>query len=199
MTPLIWVIVLILLGIGFVVLELFIPSGGVLSFFAVVCVTAAIFVGYYYFGPVGGTIVLAVEAVLIPITIVAAIRVWPHTPIGRRVLNITPGEPGSAGVEADSAHALRSLVGKWGRAKTPLLPSGAVTIEGRVYDAISRGVPIEAGQPIEVVQAEGNHIIVRPSRLAAPPENQRAASTEDILAQPVESLGIEPLDDPLGS
>jgi len=198
MTPLLWVILLILLGVGFVVFELFIPSGGVLSFFAAVCVIVAIYVGYYYFGPVGGTIVLAIEAVLVPLTIMAAIRVWPHTPIGRRVLNMPPGELGSAGVEADSAHALRSLVGKWGRAKSPLLPSGAVTIEGRVYDAVSRGTPIEAGQPIEVVQAEGNHIIVRPSRLDAPPEGQRVTSTDDILAQSVESLGIEPLDDPLG-
>lgn len=198
MTPLVWVILLILLGIAFVVFELFIPSGGVLSFFAAVCVIVSIYVGYYYFGPVGGTIVLAVQAVLVPITIMGAIRVWPHTPIGRRVLNMPPGETESAGVEADSAHALRNLVGKWGRAKSPLLPSGAVTIEGRVYDAISRGTPIEAGQPIEVVQAEGNHIVVRPSKLDAPPEHQRAASTDDILAQPVESLGIEPLDDPLG-
>jgi membrane-bound ClpP family serine protease len=198
MTPLVWVIVLVLLGVAFVILELFIPSGGVLSFFAVVCVAGAIYVGYYYLGPVGGTIVLAVEAVLVPATIVAAVRVWPHTPVGRRVLNIPPGERGLAGVEADSAHALRNLVGKWGRAKSPLLPSGAVIIEGRLYDAISRGTPIEAGQPIEVVRAAGNHIIVRPSRRDAPPEQQRAASTDDILAQPVESLGIEPLDDPLG-
>jgi membrane-bound ClpP family serine protease len=198
MTPLVWVILLILLGIAFVIFELFIPSSGVLSFFAAVCVIGAIFVGYYYFGPVGGTIVLAIEAVLVPATILAAIRLWPYTPIGRRVLNLPPGESGSAGVEADSAHALRNLVGKWGRAKSPLLPSGAVTIEGRIYDAISRGTPIEAGQPIEVIQAAGNHIIVRPSQLDAPPEHQRAASTDDILAQPVESLGIEPLDDPLG-
>jgi membrane-bound ClpP family serine protease len=198
MTPLVWVILLMLLGIAFVVFEMFIPSGGVLSFFAAVCVIAAIYVGYYYFGPVGGTIVLAIEAILVPAAIMAAIRVWPYTPVGRRVLNMPPGDLGSAGVEADSAHALRNLVGKWGRAKSPLLPSGAVIIDGRIYDAISRGTPIEAGQPIEVVQAEGNHIIVRPSRLQGPPDQQRAASTDDILAQPVESLGIEPLDDPLG-
>jgi membrane-bound ClpP family serine protease len=198
MTPLVWVILLVLLGVALVVCELFVPSGGVLGFLAAVCAIAAIFVGYYYLGPVGGTIVLAVEALLVPVTIVAAVRAWPYTPVGRRVLNLPPGAPGLASVEADSAHALKDLVGKWGRAKSPLLPSGAVIIDGRIYDAISRGTPIEAGQPIEVVQAEGNHIVVRLSTRDAPPEDQRAQSPDDILAQPVESLGIEPLDDPLG-
>jgi membrane-bound ClpP family serine protease len=198
MTPLVWLILLVLLGVAFIVLELFIPSGGVLSFFAAVSVLGAIFVGYYHFGPAVGTLVLAIEAILVPLTIVAAVRVWPHTPVGRRVLNLPPGESGSVGGEADSAHALKNLVGKWGRAKSPLLPSGAVMIDGRLYDAVSSGTPIEAGQPIEVVQAKGNHIVVRRSQRDAPPDEQLSGSQDDILAQPIESLGIEPLDDPLG-
>ena len=60
------------------------------------------------------------------------------------------------------------------------------------------GTPIEAGQPIEVVRAEGNHIVVKPSPHDAPPEPQRSENKNDILAQSAESLGIEPLDDPLG-
>ena len=198
MTPLTWLILLILLGVVFIILELFIPSGGVLSFGAAVCVMGAIFAGYYYFGPFVGTAVLAAEAILVPVTVVIAVRVWPYTPVGRRVLNRPPGESGIADGEAESAHVLKDLMGKWGRAKSPLLPSGAVVIDGRTYDAISRGSPIDAGQPIEVVRAEGNHIIVRPSRHDAPPEPQRAENKNDILAQSAESLGIEPLDDPLG-
>ena len=59
-------------------------------------------------------------------------------------------------------------------------------------------VTLYLGHPIEVVQAEGNHIVVRRSRHEAPPEDQQATRQDDILAQPVELLGIEPLDDPLG-
>ena len=198
MTPLTWLILLLLLGVVFIILELFVPSGGVLSFIAAVCVVGAIFAGYFYFGPAVGTGVLAAEAILVPLTIYFAVRVWPYTPVGRRVLNRPPGDSDSAGSEAESAHALKDLFGKWGRAKSPLLPSGAVLIDGRLYDAISRGAPIDAGQPIEVVRAEGNHIIVRLSSHDAPPEPQRAENRSDILAQSAESLGIEPLDDPLG-
>jgi membrane-bound ClpP family serine protease len=197
MTPLTWLILLVLLGVVFILLELLVPSGGVLSFFAAVCLAGAIFAGYYYFGPATGTGVLALEAILVPLVIVVAIRVWPYTPIGRRVLNRPPGRPSELG-EAESAQHLRHLVGKWGRAKSPLLPSGAVLIDGRLYDAVSHDKPIEAGQPIEVVQAEGNHIVVRPSPHEIPPDSQRDVNKDDILAQPAESLGIEPLDDPLG-
>jgi membrane protein implicated in regulation of membrane protease activity len=161
-------------------------------------VGGAVFAGYYYFGPAVGTAVLAAEAILVPVTIVIAVRVWPYTPVGRRVLNRPPGDTSGSDGEADSVHALKELVGKWGRAKSPLLPSGAVVIDGRMYDAVSRGAAIEAGQPIEVVRAEGNHIVVRLSPRDAPPEPQRAVNKDDILAQSAESLGIEPLDDPLG-
>jgi membrane-bound ClpP family serine protease len=197
MTPLTWLILLILLGVVFIILELFIPSGGVLSFAAAVCVVGAVFAGYYYFGPYVGTVVLTAESILVPATIVIAVRVWPYTPVGRRVLNRPPGEWDTTSGEAESAQGLRHLVGKWGRARSPLLPSGAVVIDGRTYDAISRGSPIEAGAPIEVVRAEGNHIIVRPSVHDGPPEPQRDENKSDILAQPAESLGIEPLDNPL--
>jgi membrane-bound serine protease (ClpP class) len=193
-----WLILLMVLGVAFVILELFVPSGGVLSFLAAISVVGAIFSGYYYFGSGPGTLVLLIEAILVPVTIVVAIRVWPYTAIGRRVLNILPGEQPEGMGEAESAHNLRDLVGKWGRAKSPLLPSGAVVIDGRMYDAISRGMPIDAGQAIEVVHAEGNHIVVKASHRDLPPEPQRDVNKDDILAQPAETLGIEPLDDPLG-
>lgn len=198
MTPLTWLILLLLLGVIFILLELFIPSGGVLAFCAAVCLVGVLVAGFYYYGPATGTILLAVEAILVPVLIVVAIRVWPYTPVGRLVLNRPPGEIEVEPGAAESAEQLRELVGKWGRAKSPLLPSGAVLIDGRLYDAVSRDKPIEAGQPIEVVQAEGNHIVVCLSSHSAPPDAQREENKNDILAQPAESLGIEPLEDPLG-
>ena len=114
MTPLTWLILLVLLGVVFILLELLVPSGGVLSFIAAVCLAGAIFAGYYYFGPATGTGVLALEAILVPVVIVVAIRVWPYTPIGRRVLNRPPGRPSELG-EAESAQHLRHLVVGKGR------------------------------------------------------------------------------------
>lgn len=53
------------------------------------------------------------------------------------------------------------LLGKTGVAQTVLRPSGKVIIEGKLYDAYTRGDFIEKGQPIEVVSAEGPALKVK--------------------------------------
>jgi hypothetical protein len=73
-----------------------------------------------------------------------------------------------------------------------MLPSGAVRIANRNYDAISAGVPVDAGQKIKVVDVRTNRIVVRP---VEPGEfvPERSAP-DDVLSRPLDSLG---LDDPL--
>ncbi len=87
------------------------------------------------------------------------------------------------------------MVGKRGTTKTALLPSGDITIDGRVHDAISDGMAIDAGVPIVVVAVRTQRIVVRPLS-----DNERAeldSSPDDILSTPIDSLGIESMDDPM--
>jgi membrane-bound serine protease (ClpP class) len=72
--------------------------------------------------------------------------------------------PGDAGPEGDS----RSLVGKRGVAVTTLRPSGKAEIEGRIYPVEADGAFIEAGTPLELIQVQGNRIVVRGFREGAP-------------------------------
>jgi len=53
------------------------------------------------------------------------------------------------------------LLGKAGKASTPMRPSGMVEIEGKRYDAVSEGGYVDAGETIEVLQVEGYRIVVR--------------------------------------
>jgi membrane-bound serine protease (ClpP class) len=57
--------------------------------------------------------------------------------------------------------AHEELVGKTGIAQTVLRPSGKVQIEGKLYDAYTRGDFIEKGQPIEVISDEGPALKVK--------------------------------------
>jgi hypothetical protein len=59
-----------------------------------------------------------------------------------------------------------------------------------VIDAVSEGVSIEAGQAVRIVEVRGMRVVVRPATSAPPPSN-------DPLAQPIESLGLDPFEDPL--
>lgn len=54
-----------------------------------------------------------------------------------------------------------SLLGRRGTAETVLRPSGKVLIDGKVYDAYTRGDFIDKGQTIEVISEEGPSLKVK--------------------------------------
>jgi hypothetical protein len=76
-----------------------------------------------------------------------------------------------------------------------MLPSGAIEIDGRMIDAITRGKAIEPGQYVTVTEVRANRVVVRPAKENERPD--RSLSTDDLLSRPIEELGIESLDDPL--
>jgi membrane protein implicated in regulation of membrane protease activity len=87
---------------------------------------------------------------------------------------------------------LKSLIGKRGVAKTMMLPAGAITIENRTVDAVSEGMVIDAGQAVQVIEAKGNRVVVRPIE-----DDQANSKSDDVdpLSKSFDSLGIEPFDE----
>jgi hypothetical protein len=70
----------------------------------------------------------------------------------------------------------------------------AVVIDGLTVDAVSEGQPIEPGQLVRVLEVHGTRIIVRPADEQRP---TGPAKSEDLLSRPIESLGLDSIDDPL--
>ena len=198
MEPLFWSLLLLLLGIFLIVLEVFIPSGGVLSVLAAVSVVAAVCVAFTG-GMVQGASVLLAATLLVPLVIAAAIRWWPQTPMGRMILIPRPKSERDVLPDGKPYREREQLVGRFGRAKTPMLPSGAIVVGGRTFDAVSLGMAIEPGVPVKVVAIRTNRIVVAPAEehqlQAARADDETAA--EDVLSRPIDSLGLDPLDDPL--
>jgi membrane protein implicated in regulation of membrane protease activity len=114
--------------------------------------------------------------------------------MGRRILLRAPSEEDVL-PEDDRRRSLRELIGKVGTAETMMLPSGAVKVEGRTVNAMSQGMAIETGQTVRVIEVQGNTIVVRPLDEGESP--REATAEEDMLAQPLDKLGLDPLDDPL--
>ena len=191
MEPLIWPILLLLVGLALVVAEVMVPSGGILGFLSFAAILTAVILSFHEGGKEVGLIFILVTLVLVPTLIAAGFRYWPYTPMGKRLLLDIPT---SADVLPDSPElrALRDLVGKTGVAKSLMLPSGAVAIEGRTIDAVSEGMPIEAGQNVRVVAVQGNVVVVRPADEPAAP-----AKPDDVLGQSLESLGLDSFQEPL--
>ncbi len=156
----IWAILLLVLGTGLALLEVFFPSAGILGFLSVTAVLGAIVMGFYQ-GPVAGTIILLGALVGLPAMIVLAFKYWPKTAMGKRVLLMAPTSEEVLPDDPEKER-LKGLIGRTGRAKSKLLLSGVITIDGRTVDAVSESMPVEVGQAVRVVQVRGLRVVVRP-------------------------------------
>lgn len=187
MTPIIWAALLLVLALAFVTLEVFVPSGGVLGFLAGCSLIASLAVVFTGVGLLAASIYLALIAMVVPMLIVALIKWWPYTPIGRRVLNLPPGQEHEITGAVDYSN-WKQLVGRVGIAQTTMLPSGMVLIDGRKFDAASDGTVIERGDPVQVIATEGNHIIVTkalsPQPTTETASTDRRTTTEPLLEDP---------------
>jgi len=190
MDPWVWAVVLIFLGLGLAVLEVFVPSGGILGFLAACSILGAVVVAFRQ-GPVAGFAILTAAIIGLPVVLVLALKYWPETPMGKRIML---GAPRTEDVRPDFSRerGLAELVGQIGQAKSKMLPSGAVLIDGRTIDAVSEGVPIEPGERVQVIEVRGNRVVVRPVEDAAP-----SPTDPNPLARPIDSIVPDPwVEDP---
>ncbi len=187
--PIFWAIILMIMGCGLVVLEVFIPSGGLISFLAALALLGSILMAFHRDPATGfGFVLFAVIAV--PTAVGLAFKYWPHTPMGKAFL----GELAKDG-ELVPDDWRRELIGRVGVAKSKMLPSGAISIDGQMIDAVSQGTAIERGQAVRVIEVKGNRVVVR---LADDDEASNAAVvSDDLLSKPIDELGLESLDEPL--
>ncbi len=160
MEPWVWAVLLLVLGTGLALLEVFFPSAGILGFLSAVALLSAVVMGFNQ-GPITGILILLGAFVGLPTTVVLGFKYWPKTAMGRRVLLMAPQ---SEDVLPDDPERkmLKGLIGRTGRAKSKMLLSGVITIDGRTVDAVSESMPIEVGQAVQVVQVRGREVVVRP-------------------------------------
>ena len=187
--PLGWAVVLLAFGCGLLVLEIFIPSGGVIGFFAAITLIASMVMAFRR-DLTTGLSFTAIALFAVPTVVGLAFKYWPKTPMGRAFLGDLPSEEDT---RLDDPR--RALVGRVGVAKSLMLPSGAVMVDGHLIDAISQGPAIDPGQSVVVVEVRANRVVVRPAR----PEETRAADVPpgDLLARPIEDFGLESFEEPL--
>jgi membrane-bound ClpP family serine protease len=213
MDALVWIVALLVVGLAVLVLEVFIPSGGVLGFLSVLAIGAAIVMAFLEQGAAVGLAVLAISFVAVPAVLSLAFRWFPDTPLGRRVL---PPPPGADDVlpAAEYRRRLRDHVGRRGHVTRELMPWGEVTIDGLVCDALSESGPIAAGAEVEAVAVEGRGLVVR-SRAGTPPPTkplpvephpagptvepssaEQPAQAGPLLSKTLEEFDFEQLDPP---
>lgn len=188
----VWAILLLALGLALAALEVFIPSGGILGFLACSSIVAGVFVAFVKGGPQVGFVILGAAIVGLPTVVVMAFKLLPKTAMGRRLLLMAPKSEETL-PEDPRMDRLKSFVGQVAQTKCKMRPAGAITVDGRTVDAVSEGMPIEAGQLVRVIEVRANRVVVRPIEDEIPLE-----SAEDPLRRPIDSVAPDPFDEPPG-
>lgn len=188
-SPLAWAVALLAFGMLIVIVEMFLPSGGVLAVIATSAVVASIVMAFRHSSEAGvGFMAIAVLGT--PLLLALGFKIWPRTPLGRRILLDVPTgddvlpDPGMR-------KQLRELVGRIGTVKSLMLPGGPVMVEGVSYDALSEGTAVQPGQRVKVIEIRGTRIVVRPTDEDLPPES---LDPNDPLNVTIDKLGLEPFD-----
>ncbi len=159
MGDVILIISLFILAGVFIVLELFIPSQGVLTIVAATCLIFGI-VLCFLVSQLLGLIVTIVTAVALPVFIIAMVRIWPDTWIGKRVA-IRKAQKAIPGGSIPDAGELDRLLGQTGQTITDLRPVGAVMFSDERVDCVAETGQIDKGSEITVIHVEGVRVVVR--------------------------------------
>ncbi len=178
-------IALLLTCIGSLLLiaEVFFPSGGLLGLFAGCALLGAIYSAFNSAGIMGGLVFATIEVVLVPVLLYFGLQILPHTPMGKILVGSAP--TAEEVLVDDDRH---DLVGRVGVARSKLLPSGAVEIDGQVIDCVSKSQAIEPGEYVKVVEVRANRVVVRRAGAEERPSN---ASPDDLLARPAKEIGLD--------
>jgi membrane-bound serine protease (ClpP class) len=147
------VIVLVIAGFLMIAAEVFVP-GLILGTLGGLCLIGSVVLCYVSYGPLWGTAAFAALAVLGLFGFFLWLRLFPYTPIGKKMML-------HRSLLSRNSLSAPDLIGATGEAVTPLRPAGTAVIQGRRMDVVAESGLIESGQKISVVSQEGIRIVVR--------------------------------------
>lgn len=179
----------ILVAVLLLTVEIFLPTAGTVGIVALLVAIAAVAAAFLH-SVMYGSIFMLLIVVAIPFLFAAAVKIWPHTPIGRMILI---GDIKKENVLPKDSHYIRiaDQIGKIGVAHTKMYPSGIVIIDDQKFDALTKGFPIEAGESVKVVSVEANRLQVQKYTGGSDAEDYDSEKPDGELAQTMEDLGIE--------
>ena len=139
------------------VLEIFIPSLGLLTVLALICLAGGIAL-FFQISTAVGWVGVWIAVVLIPAVWIIVYKLFPKTKIGqilvlRKCNDALPGIP--------DQDKLNALVGQAGVVLTPLRPVGVCTFNGKKVVCVSEADFLNKDTNVKVIHVEGNKVTVR--------------------------------------
>jgi len=149
-------IILFIVGIGLIVVEMFEPGFGFFGVFGIISLLICVFVTAQTV--LQGLILTAIFFVILMILLVIFLTFVSKGRLPKRLIlhESETIEQGFSGTED-----MKYLMGKTGVVTTLCRPVGNVDFDGVKLDVVSRGEYINKGTIVEVIEIEGNRIVVK--------------------------------------
>jgi len=153
-------LIALLFVVGVVVLfaELLLPSFGMLTAIALGCFVGGVVLTFQSYGQAAGLIATVLCAIGLPVGGSIAMRLWPRTRLGKMIIPPNPiltDEDTSVPVAK-----LNALVGKVGRAVSPLRPVGVCDFDGQRVSCVAESGLVDMGTVVEGVGVSGGNLTV---------------------------------------
>jgi membrane-bound ClpP family serine protease len=161
-TWLAWGLGLFALSFILLLIELFVPTAGIMGVIACVAAIGGVVCMTRYDSTWGAASALA-TMVLGPMAAYFMLKVWPSTPLGRKIF-ATPTEEELAQArqaEEGERKARLALIGKEGKALTDLRPVGLIDLNGVRMEVLAEVGFIPAGTRVRVSHADLSQVKVR--------------------------------------
>ena len=153
-----WIWALLLAGLVFLLMEVFLPSHGLLGVSGLAALCVSIIFAFKMSTPLGITI-FVIAMVLLPLEIVFGVKVFPSTPLGKRMM--LPAREKTTLEDRSGEPDLSAYVGRDGVTVTMCRPAGIADIGGKRIDVVAEGMMIDANRPVKVLRVDGNRVVVK--------------------------------------
>jgi membrane-bound serine protease (ClpP class) len=154
-----WPIILLIAAAAFMVLEVMVPSFGMLGLLGAASYVFAVVLAFKT-SAADGYIVAIAGLIILPSAFLLGFRLVRKTPLGRKTLLEAPAEET---IQRGFGAQKMALLGQAGVALTDLRPSGAADIGGARIDVTAATAFVRKDTPITVVQVDGTRVVVEPS------------------------------------
>jgi len=158
-TYLVAALVFVALGFACLVGEFAFPTGGIFLIVSLVLFVLAVGLLLLYGTRLEATVAVVGFCLGIPAVGWMMVQAWKTLALKRATESATAGSTITQAMAELSE--LDKLKGQIGKTLTPMRPSGLVELDGRRVDAMTEGMPIEAGTTIRCVEIRSGRVIVR--------------------------------------
>ena len=153
------ILVCLVVGLGLIVLEAFMPGFGLPGIAGVILHVVAVVFTWINHGPVAALGMTVILLSIIAIAISISLRSAANGKLSRSRIVLNETESNEAGYR--SSEDMQVFLGKEGVTTTVLRPTGMAEFDDVKLNVVSEGEFIQPGTRVQITRVEGSRILVR--------------------------------------